>query len=86
MTPHLIHPEALVREFPQPTVLEVPDTLLTPAPAPVQDIQPVGMTGPVGDKSLHPTTVHVGDAQLRTRGRVFHPDDDPHIRGEYSQL
>lgn len=62
MTPHLIHPEALVREFPQPTVLQISDPLLAPTPAAVQDIKPVGVPGAVGDKGLDTSAIHIGDA------------------------
>ena len=65
MTPRLIHPETLVREFPQPAVFQVPDPLLAPAPAAVQDVEPVGMAGAVGDKGLDPAAIDIGDAQLR---------------------
>jgi hypothetical protein len=44
------------------------------------------MPGLIGDKGLHPAAVYVGDTQLRTRGGVFHADDDPHIVGVFVQV
>ena len=74
MTPRLIHPETLVREFPQPAVFQVPDPLLAPAPAAVQDVEPVGMAGAVGDKGLNPAAIDIRDAKLRPGRGVFHPE------------
>ena len=62
MDPRLVHPERLVWEFPQPAVLQVADALLTPAPGPVEFVEPVGVAGTVGDKGLHTPTIDIGDA------------------------
>ena len=75
MTPRLIHPETLVREFPQPAVFQVPDPLLAPAPAAVQDVEPVGMAGAVGDKgALH--DLECVDLPLQLPGVDQAPQDE----------
>ena len=62
MDPRLVHPERLMRQFPQPAVLQIPDALLTPAPGPVERVESVRVPGTVGDKGLHTPTTYIGDA------------------------